>query len=403
MDETIHVSMLGQFSIRWGESCITDSSNRMKKIWLLLAYLIYTRNSPATQENYITLFRGSGEDWDDPAGRLKALFYRARGMLDQLREDGGHTLINHNGNTYSWNTSVPLDLDVEEFDRLCSLATSQDDEEERLATYRQALDIYKGDFLPKLSTELWVIPISAYYHHRFLTVAENTLNILEERELWQDALTLCTKAINIEPYSEMLYQHLMRCRLKLGDRDGVISAYEELSKLLLDVFGVTPSTESHKLYRAAMRENNDKSIPIDAVREQLREPVQAENAMYCEYDFFKLLYQLQARAVTRSGESIHIALLSVSGFGRKRLSPRSLGIAMENLKQLVISNLRKGDVVSRCSPNQLIVMLSQANYEGSCIACQRVIKTFERQYPHSPAEIKYSVQPLEPAAEPPRE
>jgi len=64
---------------------------------------------------------------------------------------------------------------------------------------------------------------------------------------------------------------------------------------------------------------------------------------------------------------------------------------------LVLNNLRQGDVVTRCSISQMILMLPQANYENSCAVCQRIIKAFQRQYPHSPAEIHYSVQPLEPA------
>jgi hypothetical protein len=41
-------------------------------------------------------------------------------------------------------------------------------------------------------------------------------------------------------------------------------------------------------------------------------------------------------------------------------------------------------------------MLPQANYENSCLVCQRIIKAFFRQYPHSPADIQFSVRPLEP-------
>jgi hypothetical protein len=49
-----------------------------------------------------------------------------------------------------------------------------------------------------------------------------------------------------------------------------------------------------------------------------------------------------------------------------------------------------------CSASQYILMLPQANYENSCKVCERVIKTFTRQYPHSPARLRYAVQPLEP-------
>ena len=135
---------------------------------------------------------------------------------------------------------------------------------------------------------------------------------------------------------------------------------------------------------------------IGAVRDQLREAEEAKGAVLCEYDFFKLLYQVQARAILRSGEVIHIALLSLHGRDDKPLSRRSLDCAMENLQAVTMRNLRLGDVVSHCSLSQLVVMLPQANYENSNMVCQRIIKAFYRQFPHSPAEIRFSVQPLEP-------
>ena len=396
MSDILQVSMLGSFTIRRGGSHVDDSSNRMKKVWLLLAYLIYTRHSRSTQENYLSLIQGAknAEEIDDPSGRLKALFYRARTMLDQVYPDAGHQLILHKGGAYTWNTEIPLTLDVEEFDRLCSAPAAG--EEERLAQCLQALELYRGDFLPKLSMEPWAMPINSYYHQMFLNVAEQALALLEARSRWEEAAALCDRALKIEPYSEALYQHLMRCRLAFGDRSGVLSAYEQMSELLFDTFGVMPSDESRQLYREASRLTGDKSVSIGAVRDQLREPTPAKGAMFCEYDFFKMLYQVQARSIIRTGDTIHIALLSLHGLSHKELSRRSMDTAMENLKQLVIGNLRQGDVVTQCNMSQLIIMLPQANYENSCAVCQRIIKAFSRQYPHSPAEIKFTVHPLEP-------
>lgn len=188
----------------------------------------------------------------------------------------------------------------------------------------------------------------------------------------------------------------MRCRIALGDRDGAVRAYEEMSELLFDTFGVMPSEDSLQIYREATRQTNDQAVPIGTVREQLREAEDASGAMLCEYDFFRFLYQVQARAIVRSGDVIHIGLLSVHGKDRQPLAKKSMDIAVENLQELMLRNLRQGDVVCRCSPSQVIVMLPQANYENSCAVCQRIIRAFYRKYPHSPTEIHFGVQPLEP-------
>ena len=396
MLDTLQITMLGSFSVKRGEKMIDDSSNRMRKVWLLLAYLIYTRNTRTTQASFLSLIRGAGtEEIEDPAGRLKALFYRVRAMLNQLEPSLGHELIVFKGGNYSWNAAVPIRLDVEEFDKLCGAAAALP-EEEQLETCLQALSLYGGDFLPKLSMEPWVMPIAAYFHQKYLDTAQRALTLLEKQNRWSEVASVSGQALKIEPYSEAMYQHLMRGRLALGDRAGVLSAYEEMSELLFDTFGVMPAEESRQLYREATRDTNDQAVPISTVRDQLRESGSGKGAMYCEYDFFRLLYQVQARAIIRSGDVVHIALLSLHGMNRKPLARRSLDIAMENLQELVLGNLRQGDVVSRCSVSQLIIMLPQANYENSCAVCQRILRAFSRQYPHSPAEIRYSVQPLEP-------
>ena len=397
MSDRLQVNMLGGFSIHWNEKSLDDNSNRMRKVWLLLAYLIYTRNNKSAQQNYPALFQdGDSAEAGDSTGRLKALLYRVRGMLNQLWDGAGHQLILHQNGHYSWNTNIPLQLDVEEFDQLCAKIGNTKDDDTCLNLCLQALSLYRGDLLPKLAMESWVMPISVYYHQLYLNTAERALSLLEERTRWKEVAEIALQALKLEPYSESLYQHLMRSRLAMGDRTGTVAAYEELSELLFSVFGIMPSEESRQLYRKASQEINSSAIPIAAVREQLKEPSGAKGAVFCDYDFFKLLYQVQARAIIRSGEVIHIALLSLHGYGQKALSRRSLDLAMANLRQVVLDHLRQGDVVTQCSPSQFVLMLPQANYENSCAVCQRLIRIFNREYPHSPAAIRCSVHPLEP-------
>lgn len=395
MPETLKVTMLGSFRISKGESFVDDHSNRMRKVWLLLAYLIYSRENRTTQDSYLTLLRGakSSEEIDDPSGRLKALFYRVRTMLDGIYPDAGHELIIRKHGTYAFNTDIPIEVDVEQFDALCTAAAAAQNSE-KLPLLLQALSIYKGDFLPKLSSEPWAMPISAYYHQLYLDCALQALSLLEEDRRFADVIAICQQALQIEPYSEELYQYLMRAHLALEDRAKVQSVYEQMSELLFDTFGVMPSDESRQLYRDASRLTNDTSVSATTVREQLREPSEAKGAMFCEYDFFKLLYQVQARALIRSGDTVHIALLSLHGQDGKELARRSLDIAMENLQELIVSSLRQGDVVTKCSKSQFVIMLPQANYENSCMVSRRLVGAFNRAHPHVTARISFLVQPL---------
>lgn len=210
------------------------------------------------------------------------------------------------------------------------------------------------------------------------------------------AAELCRSAITIEPYNELIYQHLMRDLLAQGQQREVISIYEDMSQLLFDNFGIMPADESRALYREAVRTVNDRAVSMGTLREQLREPDGLSGALFCDYDFFKVIYHAEARAVARSGDAVHICLLSVTDAAGEELAKRSLDRCMENLQELIRTSLRRGDIAARCSVSQYILMLPQANYENSCKVCDRIVRAFFRQYPHSPAKLHFTVQPLEP-------
>ena len=396
-DTTLKIQMLGAFSLRNGQLEINDGDNRSHKVWLLLAYMIYCRGRSVSQDELVNLLWGE-EGSSNPLNALKTMFHRVRSTLGQLDNAGGHTLIIRQGGNNTWNPAVPLTLDVEEFERLCQSGAAETGTEARLSAYLGALALYQGDFLPKLSSEPWVVPISAYFHNLYIRTVLETLSLLESQGRQAEVIPLCRKAVEIEPYSEVLYQHLMQALLAVGDQQGAVTVYENMSDLLFSNFGIMPSDEIRTIYREAVRTVNNRTVSLGVVQEQLREPDTPGGALFCDYDFFKVLYHAEARAVARSGSAVHIGLLSVTDKSGRELAKRSLDCAMENLQELIRSSLRKGDIFSRCSVSQYILMLPQANFENSGKVCDRIVSAFYRQYPHSPAALSYSVQPLEPNA-----
>ncbi len=394
---TLQIQMLGGFSIRWGDHKINDADNRMRKVWLLLAYLIY-RRVPVTPEEIISLLWEGDDSLSNPAGALKTMLYRARTLLNQLDETAGRDLILRRENGYLWNPEIPCVLDIAQLDDLYRQAGTARVPEEKLALQRRILALYRGDFLPKLSSETWVMPIAAYYHRLYLEILADVLPRLADMEQWEESAALCAAALKIEPYDEELYCHLMRAQLALGNPGAAAASYETMSDLLFSQFGIMPSDEARSLYRLATRSDDTGTVNISNARELLREAEPPSGALFCEYDFFRVLYQAQSRAVARSGDSIHIALMTIAGRRGAQLARRSLDRAAENLKQILIGNLRQGDIVTQCSGAQFLIMLPQANYENSCMVCDRLVRAFFRQYPHSPADLHFSVQPLEPAA-----
>ena len=391
---TLQVQMLGQFTLRYGDRTISDSDDRSRRVWSLLAYMLYNHGRSFAQEELIHLYWSNGEKSADPGNALKSIFHRIRTALDKLQPGLGRLLIRRKAGRYFWNNAMPLSLDIEDFEAHFHAAEAAGDDDVRLAEYQAALALYAGDPLPRMTDEIWTIPIVAYYHSLYTRAAAGAIELLEKQERTAEAVALCRRAIHIEPYQEDLYEHLMRGLLRTGDMKGAMSVYEEMSEQLFAHFGVMPSETLRTLYRQATRTVNDRTLTMDEVCSQLEEPAPHSGAMVCEYDFFKILYRAEARSIARNGHSANICLLSVSGKDGEMLARRSLDPAMNNLQVLVQNNLRRGDVIARCSISQYIILLPQANYENSRMVADRLVSAFYRRYPHSPARLRYTVQPL---------
>ncbi len=393
----LQVQMLGSFSLKLGGAEINDNAGRAQKTWLLLAYLFYFRDRTVTQDELFRVLWSDEEPKDDPANALRVMLHRTRTLLNKLGEGAGRDLIVRSKTGYTWNSQAPATLDADAFEALCKAGQAADTDEERLDCYCRALALYQGDFLDKYSSEPWVRAVCLHYHNLYSRIVHETLSILEATHRLDEAVTLCRSALHIIPFSEDLYYHLIRSLLDLGRQSEAIAAYEEMRDVFVTNFDAMPSEEIRSLYYEAIRKINDRSIPIELLLEQLQELDGSHGALLCDFDFFKILYYSTARLIARSGAAVHLALITVSGKDGKQLSKRSQELVMDNLQERAQHSLRRGDAMTRCSVSQFAFLFQLANFENSCMVCERIIKAFYRKYPHSPAELSYTVQAITPA------
>ena len=392
--EHVTVQMLGAFAIEAAGVRLSDSDNRTRKVWSLFAYLLCHRGTVISQRKLIELLWGEEPASDHPENALRITFHRARSALNQLWPGAGHELLLRGDGGYVWNPEIPVDIDADRFNALCTGEYAGDGE--KLEACLEAIALYHGDFLAKQASDAWVIPIAAHFHNLYISTVMTAASLLSAAGRHREAAALCHTAIAGEPYHEPLYQLLMQELAAAGDRKAAAAAYEELSCRLFDDFGIRPNEQTRRIYRDAVHAVSDRTLPMDLVLEQLQEPEVIPGAMRCDYDYFKVLCFAESRSMERSGSATHILLLSVSGTPDKPLCRRSMNRVMEQLGEQIRTNLRRGDTISRCSVSQYIIMLPQANYENSCMVCRRILGAFHRKHPHVTAKIQYMVQPLTP-------
>ncbi len=393
--KSVYIRMLGEFSLEADGIRISDANNRARKVWCMLAYLICNRKTAVSQKKLIDLLYGEDSESANPENALRITMHRMRGALDQLWSGAGKELILYKSGGYWWNPEVEVTLDCEAFDTL-STPRPGEPEEQRLERYLKALELYRGEFLPKHSSEGWVIPVSAHFQNRYVELTLEAADMLIQRERYGEAAAWCRRAVEKETYHEVLHQVLMRALGAMGDAKGAGAVYDTLRKRLFDDFGIHPSEETQAVYRACAHAPGDRTLPMDEVIKQLREPVSKHGAMVCDYDYFKILCFSESRTMERSGHATHVALLSVASTTGTPMAKRSQDRILEQLGEHIRLNLRRGDTISRCSVTQYIMMLPKANYENSCMVCRRIIASFHQAHPKTAVKINYMVQPLTP-------
>lgn len=389
--ERLYIRMLGEFSLQAGSVRISERDDRSKKVWLLLAYLLTHRNQVVSRRTLVNILWNEGSAGSKPENSLKAILYRVRSLLNQLWPSAGHELILHRKDGYMWNCEVPVTIDVEEFERLSKADTLT--EEEKINALMDAQVLYKGQYLESLSSEPWVIALTAYYHNLYIQTVLDMIPLLVKNERHKDVVSVCKAALLEEAYHEPLHQHLMQALIAQGDYKGSAEVYEKLSQQLFEEFGIRPAEETVALYRTALQTMRNEHLSMDDVLSYLQES-EVEGALECDYDYFKVISRVEARTVRRTGIPAHIVLLTVKGLGEKELSRKSMDLAMEHLGEQIRRTLRQSDSYSRCSIAQYALMLPNTSYENGCVVSRRIIDSYIRRYPHSPVLIQYHVQSL---------
>ncbi len=393
----VQVYTLGGFSMRIGDRTISDTQNRSRKMWNLLAFLMMFRSRYVTQPELIETIWPE-EDSDNPISALKTLVSRARVALAPLSEGEEEELqfLASQRGSYTWNKVLDYTVDAEAFETLCKMAGNGNGThtaEERLETYRKAVALYKGDFLPKLSDQMWVAALSAHYQTMYLDAVKGLAAFLEDKGEFAEIADICSRAIQIDPYDEQLHTLMVKALLGQGKTSAALSHYETATDLLYRNLGISPSKELRAVYLEIMKERKSLETDLGVIQENLKESDQS-GAFVCDFGFFKDAYNLESRRAARQGTCAHIGLITMTD-SKGGVPPLDvLNKAMGQLMFTLKDSLRKGDVVSQYSGAQFLILLPNANYEDSLMVMDRIINAFYKQNRKMLLTLHYKFQSI---------
>lgn len=377
----LQAKMFGGLQIHVGDQYLVEKGGRVNKPIELLVYLLLNIGAQITNEQLMEALWGDDEV-ENPAGALKNAAYSLRRLLTKVGLD--QECIITRDRQYAWNPDVPVDLDVDRFNKLYEAAMQNPDvsDEEMVRCCREALALYAGDFLPGLSDRYWLMTRASTLRQRYLNMVlhlSDRLLASDERSGAEEVMNLCSRALLLEPLSEDIYLRHFTALRKLDMKAAVLSYYPVVANMFLDEVGQPLPESVREIYRWAAEGAN---LPMEDIRhiqkdldEITRDDRPIRGAYFCPYEVFKHMYHMVVRNATRNSEDVILLLVTLVPLEAPK---QEMIRAMLSVKELIKNMLRKGDVFARYSRNQYVLMLSVKNTDDYKIVRDRLLTRYEK-------------------------
>lgn len=374
---------------------ISDSTGHSRMLWTLIGYLLYSGKDKVPAEDLIEILWPENDSPADPLGSLRLLVHRARVLLDGLVCYKGSELILCGNGAYSWNRRVAMTLDTERFELLFRSAAGSRGAK-RLNTVLEAIAIYKERFLPKLSCQQWAMALDTYYNSKYTVLCLEAVELLRPLGRYRDIIDICTKAVMLTPFTEQLHISLIEALTAVGSYKEAMSHYKLVKDMLINDLGIAPSEKLQTAYKVLSHNTQAAESNIGMIRETLTSS-KAVGPFYCDFELFKQIYELKSRECLRSGEIIQLSLITILPGRGKNPGARSRNAAMERLDKIIRASLRMGDVYTRFSAMQYLLLLQAASYENGVVALERIRHNYKKSAARTDYLFQCSLLPILPS------
>ena len=250
--------LLGSFRLwRRGRPLVEWHGGKTSRV---LRFLVAERGRFVPRDALIEQF---WPDADAESGRrnVHQMIYTIRKSLRGAAppdEGGLEALIIFENDAYAFNVEVGFWCDVTEFEQHVASGRRAEMEcrhDAAAAHYRQAQQLYRGDFLEDLPYDEWVLADRRHLRMLYL----ETVNRLAEARLdagaIDEALELSQELLSCDPCDESAHRRAMRCYASSGNRGLLTQQYETCADAMERILGLRPDPQTVELYTSLLSRN----------------------------------------------------------------------------------------------------------------------------------------------------
>jgi len=244
------INMLGPVEVlrEQGRKLASDAWT-LSRALRILCFIASRQNHRATKDAIIETYWPDTRPEDIDKNFWPTISYIRRAL--NSNQEVKKNFIRYRESAYYLNPEFNYLLDIEEFERLISLAQSRlrdDDFEGFTAAARRAIELYRGEFLEEIYDN-WVEEPRAYYQTLYLTTLKDLAVYHHRADEYEQSIAYCKAILSRDPYREDVHRQLMDSQVRIGNRAAVLEQYENLRTLLREELGVDPLPETVATYK----------------------------------------------------------------------------------------------------------------------------------------------------------
>jgi len=252
----LRVQTFGALQVWRGRQPVAHGDWQREKTRQLFQLLVTYRHMPLDREQ-ICEYLWPESDPEAAQRNFKVALNALYSVLEPERKAGEESAyVLREGTIYGLRPGCDLWLDVDDFLELIRRGEKllDQDVDKALAAYRQALDLYRGEYLPEARYQDWSAVEREHLTVLYLQAADQYCELSLRKRNYTVVIEECQRILSQDSCWERAYRHLMLAYDGLGDHGQMARTYQRCVETMATELNVKPSDETEQLFRKLTEE-----------------------------------------------------------------------------------------------------------------------------------------------------
>ena len=243
----VEARLLGPLQLRVDGSPVTSWAGQRGPS--VLRFLLSRQGHGCSRDELLAEF------WPEvsPGAARNRLQVAVSGLRRTFQQVTNLHVIEYADGGYRINPKLLVDVDVERFDQALSAAQAAERSgatDRALAAYRDAIDLYTGDFASDAPYEQWALLPRESLRMSYIDALDRVSQIQLQMNRLDDCIATGLRMLAVDPCREDAHRLLMSCYARQGRTYQALRQYELCCRMLRATLDTGPADETAQLYRA---------------------------------------------------------------------------------------------------------------------------------------------------------